>query len=39
VWESYEAIVAACCDAWNALMRSPEQIASITTRSWAQVKL
>ena len=39
VWESYEAIVAACCDAWNALMRSPEQIASITTRSWAEVKL
>jgi hypothetical protein len=39
VWESYEAIVAACCDAWNALMRSPERIASITTRSWAQVKL
>jgi hypothetical protein len=39
VWESYEAIVAACRDAWNALMRSPEQIASITTRSWAQVKL
>ena len=39
VWDSYEAVVAACCDAWNALMRSPEQIASITTRSWAQVKL
>src|SRR3712207_7351779 len=27
VWDSYEAIVAACCDAWNALMRSPERIA------------
>jgi DDE superfamily endonuclease len=39
VWESYDAIVDACCDAWNALMRSPEQIASITGRSWAQVKL
>ena len=39
VWDSYEAIVAACCDAWNALMRSPEQIATITTRLWAQVKL
>ena len=39
VWDSYEAIVAACCDAWNALMRSPERIASITTRSWAHVKL
>jgi hypothetical protein len=39
VWDSYEAIVEACCDAWNALMRRPEQIASITTRGWAQVKL
>ncbi len=39
VWDSYEAVAAACCDAWNALMRSPERIASITTRAWAQVKL
>jgi putative transposase len=39
VWESYEAIVAACCEAWSKLMRRPEQIASITTRPWAQVKL
>ena len=39
VWESYEAVVAACCEAWNKLMLSPERIASITTRSWAQVKL
>ncbi len=33
VWDSYDAIVAACCDAWNRLMRMPEQIASITKRS------
>ncbi len=39
VWDSYDAIVQACCNAWNMLMRSPEQIASITTRGWAQVKL
>jgi hypothetical protein len=39
VWDSYDAIVAACCDAWNKLMRMPEQIASITKRSWAQVKI
>jgi hypothetical protein len=39
IWESYDAIVDACCDAWNALMRMPEQIASITTRSWARVKV
>ena len=35
VWPSYEAIVDACCEAWNKLMRMPEQIASITRRSWA----
>jgi hypothetical protein len=34
-WPSYEAIVDACCEAWNKLMRMPEQIASITPRSWA----
>jgi DDE superfamily endonuclease len=39
VWDSYDAVVGACCDAWNALMQAPEQIASITTRSWARVKL
>ena len=39
VWDSYEAIVEACCDARNMLMRSPEPIASITTRDLAQVKL
>ncbi len=39
VWNSYDAIVQACCDAWNMLMRMPEQIASIATRAWAQVKL
>jgi DDE superfamily endonuclease len=39
VWEDYEAIVDACCHAWNELMRMPEQIASITTRSWARVTI
>jgi DDE superfamily endonuclease len=39
VWDSYDAIVDACCRAWNALMQMPEEIASITTRAWAQVKL
>ncbi len=39
VWDSYEAIVDACCQAWTALMRMPEQIASITKRSWAQAKI
>ena len=39
VWDSHDAIVQACCDAWNALMRMPGQIASITSRPWAQVRL
>ena len=39
VWDSYDAIVDACCHAWSTLMSTPEQIASITRRSWAQVKL
>jgi hypothetical protein len=39
VWDGYDAIVDACCDAWNKLMRIPEQIASITTRPWAQVRI
>ena len=39
VWDSYDAIVDACCHAWSTLMGTPEQIASITRRSWAQVKV
>lgn len=39
VWRGYDAIVDACCEAWNALMRMPEQIVSIATRPWAQVKI
>ena len=38
VWDTYEAILDACCDAWNALMAKSEIIASIGTREWAQVK-
>jgi transposase len=37
VWETYEAIVEACCNAWNELIRAPSLIASITARKWAQV--
>lgn len=37
VYEGYDTIVDACCDAWNSLMAAPERIASITTRDWAQV--
>ena len=39
VWDTYEAILDACCDAWNALMAKSEVIVSIGTREWAQVKI
>lgn len=39
VWDGYEAILAACNNAWNALMASPDRIRSITQRSWATVKI
>jgi transposase len=37
VFDDYNAIVGACCDAWNDLMARPERITSIATRSWASV--
>ena len=40
VFETYDAIVDACCDAWNKLTDQPHRITSIATREWAlQVKL
>src|SRR4030081_1187705 len=39
VWETYEAILDACCDAWNALMAKSNVITSIGTRKWAQVRI
>lgn len=39
VYESYDAIVEACCTAWNRLMRQPERIRSIGTRDYAAVNL
>ena len=39
VFETYDAIVDACCDAWNALIKQPDRITTIATREWAaQVK-
>ena len=37
VFDSYDAIVDVCCDAWNGLLAIPEHVASITSRDWAQV--
>ena len=39
VWDSYEAIVAACKAAWDFLIEDPERIRSIGHRDWACVKV
>ena len=37
VFDDYDAIVEACCIAWNHFARHPDTVASITSRSWARV--
>lgn len=37
LYETYDDIVDACCNAWNALMAAPERIATLTQRRWAKV--
>lgn len=39
VFDTYRAIVEACCDAWNALIAEPGRITSIASRDWAQVTI
>ena len=39
VWDDYDAILAACRDAWNWLIADPGRIRSIGTREWATVKV
>jgi putative transposase len=34
IYDSYDAIVVACCAAWNALPAMPERIQSIAHRHW-----
>ena len=36
VFDTYTAIVDACCEAWNALTANPDRIRSIATREWAE---
>ena len=36
VYETYEAIVDACCIAWNKLIAAPERIRSIAERDYAK---
>ena len=37
VFETYDAIIDASCDAWNALMAKPDAIHSIGMRKWAHM--
>lgn len=37
IYANYDAIVDACCTAWNDLTATPARLASITTRAWARV--
>jgi hypothetical protein len=37
VFDGYEAIVEACCKAWNALLAEAGRIASIATRTWVTI--
>jgi hypothetical protein len=39
VYDSYQAVVAACRKAWKRLLDTPNRIRSIATREWAQVNL
>jgi len=39
VWDSYDAIVDACCDAWNAFVADVDRVTSVTTRNWASVRI
>ena len=34
VYDTYAAIVEACCNAWNALTTAPDRISSIASRAW-----
>jgi len=36
VFDTYTAIVDACCEAWNELTANPDRIRSIATRQWAK---
>ena len=37
VWDTYDAIVNACAEAWRFLINDPDRIKSIGTREWARV--
>ena len=36
VFDTYEDIVEACCEAWNFFANDKDRVASITTRKWVE---
>ena len=36
-YENYDAIVDACCDAWNIFVDTPNRVKNLCTRSWANL--
>jgi len=39
IWDTYDAILDACCDAWNWLVGDPGRIRAISTGAWATVNV
>jgi hypothetical protein len=39
VWDTYDAILRACADAWNWFVGDPARVTSIGTRDWATVNV
>lgn len=39
VFDDYDAIVEACCKAWNHFVNQPDVVSSITSRQWAEVNV
>jgi len=39
VWDSYDAIVDACCEAWNWLMALPDVLSTVVGRDYIRVKI
>lgn len=39
VFETWDDIVEACCQAWNAFASNPSLVNSVTSREWAQVRI
>ena len=37
IFDDYEAIIEACCKAWNHFVNQPNVVSSITSRQWAEV--